>query len=124
MQINWFDLNGSTDNFGWLSDEPDVDEGLQPKLEQLEAGTTTRAGTVNDKGKLLESTGTKNFAQELSSVSIADTEQEATLKRFEQERDENSQKAGKAKHPAGDDCDVRVITMKPDNCLSVVGGIW
>lgn len=28
VQIGWFDINGSTDNTGWLSDEPDVDEGF------------------------------------------------------------------------------------------------
>ncbi|THG00264.1 hypothetical protein TEA_026290 [Camellia sinensis var. sinensis] len=48
-------MNGSTNNSGWLGDEPDVDEGSQPKLEQPEAGTAG-TGTTDDKGKLPKST--------------------------------------------------------------------
>lgn len=111
---------------GWLSDEPDVDEGFQPKMEQTEVGIVTGAGTADDKGKLPKSIGIKNFTQESSSVSTTDTEQEAALKWFEHEINDNSQKARKAKSPVGDDCDVGVgiLTMEPDNCLSVAGGIW
>ena len=34
VHIDWFDLNKSTDNSGWLSDEPDRDEGTESKLKE------------------------------------------------------------------------------------------
>lgn len=78
------------------------------------------------KEKLPESTSIKNSAQESGIVSTINTDQEATLKWFKQERDENSQKVGKAKGPVGNDCDVEmgILATEPDNCLSVARGIW
>ncbi|XP_028080968.1 gibberellin 20 oxidase 1-D-like [Camellia sinensis] len=119
-------MNGSTDNTGWLSDEPDVDGGSQPKQEQLGIGMSATAGTVDNKGKLPESTGTKNSAQELGSLCTADTELEAALKRFEQKRTETDQKARKAKGPTGIDCVVntRIIVVELDNCLNKKHGFF
>ena len=74
MQIDWFDLNGSADNSWWLSDKPDKEEGTKPKPEENEGRIAVVAGMAEDKGKLPESTGIKNLAQELGVVSTADTE--------------------------------------------------
>ncbi|KAF5933768.1 hypothetical protein HYC85_029939 [Camellia sinensis] len=115
VQIDWFDLNGSKDNSGWLSDEPDREEETKPKLEEKEARIARVVGMAEEKEKLSESTSIKNLAQELGAVSTADTEQEAALKQFVQERDQDKQEAGKAQHPAGDVSDVRVIRMEPNN---------
>lgn len=119
-------MNGSMDNSAWLSDEPDIDEGSQPKQKQLETGIAAMVRTTDNKGKLLESIGTKNFAQELGSVCTADTKQEVVLKRFEQERTETDQKARKAKGLTRTNCvaDTGMLTTEPDSCLSVTEGIW
>lgn len=61
----------------------------QPKPEEKEIRIAAVAGMAQGKGKLPESTGIKNLAQELGVVSTADTKQEATLKRFVQERDQD-----------------------------------
>ncbi|THG05981.1 hypothetical protein TEA_000239 [Camellia sinensis var. sinensis] len=119
------DLAALEEDIRWLSDEPDVDERSQPKQEQLETGIAVTAETVDNKGKLPDNTGSKNFAQELGSLCTADTEQVAALKRFEQERTETDQRVRKAKGPEGTDCVVNMgkITAEPDSCLSVAEGM-
>lgn len=62
MQIDWFNLNGLTENSGWLSDEPDREEGTKPKPEKKRIGIATIARMPEEKGKLLESTDIKNLA--------------------------------------------------------------
>lgn len=124
MQIDWFDLNGSANNFGWLSDEPDREERTETKPEEKVARIVVVAGMANEKGKLLENIGVKISAQELGTVSTVDVEQEAGLKQFAQERVEDNHKAVIAQHPAGDACDMKVIQTEPDNCLSATGGVW
>ena len=57
VHIDWFDLHWSTDNFEWLSDEPDIDEGIGSKLEEQKVRTAAMAGTAEGKGKLSENTG-------------------------------------------------------------------
>ncbi|KAF5932136.1 hypothetical protein HYC85_028307 [Camellia sinensis] len=52
-----FDLNGLTENSGWLSDEPDRDKGTELKPEEQKARTAAMARMANGKGKLLEKTG-------------------------------------------------------------------
>lgn len=124
MQIDWFDLNESTDNSGWLSNEPDREEQTQPKPEEKEVRIVVVAGMAKDKGKLPKNTGIKNLAQQLGTVSTVDTEQEATLKWFEKERDQNKQEAGIGQHPAGNTCNERMIKPELDNCLSIAEGVW
>ncbi|KAF5933072.1 hypothetical protein HYC85_029243 [Camellia sinensis] len=48
VNINWFDLDGSVENTGWLSDEPDVVEAPQPEQGQLEAGISAVAGMAEN----------------------------------------------------------------------------
>lgn len=70
VHIDWFDLNGSIDNFGWLSDEPDIDEGTGSKLEEQKVRTTAMARTADEKGKLSKNTGEEQLTRELGIVSI------------------------------------------------------
>ncbi|KAF5932808.1 hypothetical protein HYC85_028979 [Camellia sinensis] len=79
------DEERSIDNSRWLSDEPNIDEGTEVKLREQKVGTAAMAGTANMKGKLPESTGKEQLAQELGIVSTVHTEQEATLVRHRQE---------------------------------------
>lgn len=74
LQIEWFDLNGSTKNSEWLSNEPDKEEGTEPKPEEKQTIIATVAGMAEEKGKLSESTGIKNLAQELGTVSTVNIE--------------------------------------------------
>ncbi|XP_028060209.1 DEAD-box ATP-dependent RNA helicase 8-like [Camellia sinensis] len=124
MHIGWFDLNGSTENSGWLSDEPDRDEGTESKLEEQKAGTVAMARMADGNAELLENTSEEQLAQELGIISTVHTEQEAALERFGQEMSENDRKAGKAQHPIGNVCDNRMIRTEPDECLSSVEGVW
>ena len=86
MQIGWFDLNGSTDNSGWLSDEPDREDGTEIKQEEKKARIAAVAGMADKKEKLSKNTGVESLAQELGIVSTVDKKQEAALKLFAQER--------------------------------------
>ena len=54
------------------------------------------ARTADEKGKLPESTGKEQLAQELGIIRTVHTEQEAALEQFGQEMSENNLKAGKA----------------------------
>ncbi|GMP63637.1 hypothetical protein CsSME_00025247 [Camellia sinensis var. sinensis] len=74
------------DNLGWLSDEHNMEEGIETKPEEKEARIAAVAGMAYEKEKLPETTGVKNLAQELGTVSTADTKHVAALKQFEQER--------------------------------------
>lgn len=84
------------------------------------------AGMAENKGESLASTGAKNFARDLGSLCTADTEQEAALKRFKQERIENDDTDRKAKGHAGTECVVntRTATAELDSCLPVAEGMW
>lgn len=124
VQIGWFDLNRSIDNSRWLSDKADKEKGTEMKLEGNEAGIAVVAERADEKGKLPENAGMENSAQELGTVSMVDTEQEAALKQFEWERVEDNQKAILAQYPVGDTYDVRVMQTKLINCLLVAEGVW
>ncbi|THG17752.1 hypothetical protein TEA_030168 [Camellia sinensis var. sinensis] len=113
LHIDWIDLNGSIDNSGWLSDEPDRDEGTKSKLEEQKVGTAAMVGTTDGKGKLPENTDEEQLAQELGIVSTIHTEQEIALERFGQEMSENDRKARKAQHLAGNGKMVKLCAGLP-----------
>ncbi|XP_028056606.1 receptor-like protein Cf-9 [Camellia sinensis] len=122
--IGWFDLDGSIDNSGWLSDESNNEEGTEMKSEEIEARIDVLAKRADEKGKLPENTGMENSTQELGAVSTVDMEQETALKQFEQKRVEDNQKTVMAQHPAGGTCDVKVSPTEPDNYLLAAEGAW
>ncbi|THG20064.1 hypothetical protein TEA_018425 [Camellia sinensis var. sinensis] len=124
VQIGWFDLDGSIDNSGWLSDESNNEEGTEMKSEEIEARIDVLAKRADEKGKLPENTGMENSTQELGAVSTVDMEQETALKQFEQKRVEDNQKTVMAQHPAGGTCDVKVSPTEPDNYLLAAEGAW
>ncbi|XP_028051472.1 probable polygalacturonase At3g15720 [Camellia sinensis] len=104
VNVNWFNLDGSAKNTRWLSDQPDVVKESQP--EQGLSGTRTSAVARMDENQeeSPESTGAKNFARDSGSLSTVNTEQEAALKRLEQEKIKDLERAKKAKASTGTKC--------------------
>ncbi|KAF5934632.1 hypothetical protein HYC85_030803 [Camellia sinensis] len=98
-----------------LESSTDVSEGLyDPVLLYCASGSSqTRSGITKGSG-----------AQELGAVSTADTEQEATLKQFVRERDQDKQEARIARHPTGNVSIERMISLELDNCSSIARGAW
>ncbi|XP_028082626.1 polygalacturonase-like [Camellia sinensis] len=83
VTINWFDLEGSAEAIGWLSDEPNVVEVHQLEQEPSEKGTTMMAGMAGNQEQPLESTSDKNFAQDQNSLRTKDADQQAALKHID-----------------------------------------
>ncbi|KAF5933295.1 hypothetical protein HYC85_029466 [Camellia sinensis] len=88
VTVNWFGLDGSAESTGWLDDQPDGLSGTE---------TSTVAGRAEEQSALPESTGVKNFAQDMGSLGIEETEQQAILKQSKRERIEDSEKTRKPK---------------------------
>ncbi|THG06637.1 hypothetical protein TEA_005260 [Camellia sinensis var. sinensis] len=121
VQLGWYDANGAIDATRWLNDEPNVVEVPQSEQGQSETGTSAVAGMAENHEESPESTGAKNFARDLGSLCTAGTEQENTLRCFEQERIEDEDRGRKAKAPAETECAVstRTATTEPDSYLIV-----
>lgn len=65
-----------------------------------------------------------NPTQEVGVVNTIETEEEAALRQFERERNEDSWKIIIAWHLVGDTFDVKMIQVELDNYLFVADGEW
>ncbi|KAF5932602.1 hypothetical protein HYC85_028773 [Camellia sinensis] len=140
--VNWSDFEESAEVTGWLDDLPDVVKESQ--LEQGPAGAriSVVAGRAEDQSMSPESTGTKNFAQDLGILNTGNFVQQTSLTQLEQERSEESERIRKAKaHEGGESAiytrtesatsiwtggtaSTRTVISKPDRCLSAADGMW
>lgn len=86
------------------------------------------AGRTEEQSASSESIDIKNFAQVMDSLGTEETEQQAVLKQFEQERIEDSERTRKAKAPVGTErvagtgtegaVGTGIVITEPDWCLS------
>ncbi|KAF5932603.1 hypothetical protein HYC85_028774 [Camellia sinensis] len=140
--VNWSDFEESAEVTGWLDDLPDVVKESQ--LEQGPAGAriSVVAGRAKDQSMPPESTGAKNFAQDLGILNTRNFVQQTALTQLEQEKSEESERIRKAKaHKGGESAvytrtesatsiwtggtaSTRTVIPELDRCLSAADGMW
>ncbi|KAF5932766.1 hypothetical protein HYC85_028937 [Camellia sinensis] len=101
IAVNWSDFEESAEVTGWLDDLPDVVDETQLEWGLAGARTSIVAGRTENQNASPESTGAKNFAQDLGILNTGIIEQPAVLTQLEQKGIEEFERIRKAKAPVG-----------------------